>query len=123
MFTDISVYILLTFFLSSLVDVKPAVSPNTLNNNSPNQNNALASSINSSSVMGHNSSMTTLTSVGADHETGLGSPVNLASVPHYSSPSPPKAVPVKIENDSLHGHGGPLHSDSGSLSAVTVGAN
>ncbi|XP_055997023.1 transcription factor GATA-4-like isoform X4 [Ostrea edulis] len=104
-------------------DVKPAVSPNTLNNNSPNQNNALASSINSSSVMGHNSSMTTLTSVGADHESGLGSPVNLASVPHYSSPSPPKAVPVKIENDSLHGHGGPLHSDSGSLSTVTVGAN
>lgn len=107
----------------SNADVKPAVSPNTLNNNSSNQNNALASSINGSSVMGHGSSMTTLTSVGADHENGLGSPVNLASVSHYSSPSPPKAVPVKIESDSLHGHGGPLHSESGSLSAVTVGAN
>ncbi|XP_061173735.1 transcription factor GATA-4-like isoform X2 [Saccostrea echinata] len=107
----------------SNADVKPAVSPNTLNNNSSNQNNALASSINSSNVMGHTSSMTTLTSVGVDHESGLGSPVNLASVPHYSSPSPPKAVLVKTESDSLHGHGGPLHSESGSLSAVTVGAN
>ncbi|XP_062578254.1 transcription factor GATA-4-like [Saccostrea cucullata] len=107
----------------SNADVKPAVSPNTLNNNSSNQNNALASSINSSNVMSHNSSMTTLTSVGVDHESGLGSPVNLASVPHYSSPSPPKAVLVKTESDSLHGHGGPLHSEPGSLSAVTVGAN
>lgn len=104
-------------------DVKPAVSPNTLNNNSSNQNNALTSSINGPGVMGHNSSMTTLTSVGGDHERGLGSPVNLAAVSHYSSPSPPKAVPVKIESDSLHGHGGTLHSESGSLSAVTVGAN
>lgn len=105
-------------------DVKPAVSPNTLNNNSSNQNNALTSSMNGpTGVMGHNSSMTTLTSVGGDHDRGLGSPVNLASVSHYSSPSPPKAVPVKIESDSLHGHGGTLHSESGSLSAVTVGAN
>uniref|UniRef100_K1R5K6 Transcription factor GATA-4 n=1 Tax=Magallana gigas TaxID=29159 RepID=K1R5K6_MAGGI len=105
-------------------DVKPAVSPNTLNNNSSNQNNALTSSMNGpTGVMGHNSSMTTLTSVGGDHDRGLGSPVNLAAVSHYSSPSPPKAVPVKIESDSLHGHGGTLHSESGSLSAVTVGAN
>lgn len=111
-------------FSSSLADVKPAVSPNTLNNNSSNQNNALTSSMNGpTGVMGHNSSMTTLTSVGGDHDRGLGSPVNLAAVSHYSSPSPPKAVPVKIESDSLHGHAGTLHSESGSLSAVTVGAN
>ncbi|KAK3088472.1 hypothetical protein FSP39_019624 [Pinctada imbricata] len=107
---------------SEQADVKPSVSPNSMatSQTSPISTPSMNGSV--SNIMGHNSSMTSLTSPGSEHETSLASPVNLASVPHYSSPSPPRAVPVKLENDTMRGHGGTMHSD-GSMNAVTVGAN
>lgn len=60
------------------------------------------------------------TSLSSDHTSGLSSPLNNV---HYPSPSPPRAVPVKIEHE-MDSHGQLLHSESPSgLSTVTVGAN
>jgi hypothetical protein len=62
-----------------------------------------------------------ITSLSSDHTSGLSSPLNNV---HYPSPSPPRAVPVKIEHDVMESHGQMLHSESPQgLSTVTVGAN
>ena len=94
--------------------------------NSPGNTPPMNGSV--SNIMGHTTSLTPLTSSGSEHETSLASPVNLAAVPHYSSPSPPRAVHVKMENDAMRGdamrgHEGTLHSDGSNMNAVTVGAN
>lgn len=69
-------------------------------------------------MLAHNNPITSLSS---DHTSGLSSPLNNV---HYPSPSPPRAVPVKIEHDVMESHGQTYHSESPSgLSAVTVGAN
>ncbi|XP_071143099.1 transcription factor GATA-4-like isoform X1 [Mytilus edulis] len=69
-------------------------------------------------MLAHNNPITSLSS---DHTSGLSSPLNNV---HYPSPSPPRAVPVKIEHDVMESHGQTYHSESPSgLSTVTVGAN
>ncbi|CAC5414337.1 GATA4 [Mytilus coruscus] len=69
-------------------------------------------------MLAHNNPITSLAS---DHTSGLSSPLNNV---HYPSPSPPRAVPVKIEHDVMESHGQTYHSESPSgLSTVTVGAN
>ncbi|XP_069107117.1 GATA-binding factor 6-B-like isoform X4 [Argopecten irradians] len=121
-------------------DIKPAHSPNNNNNNNNNVSSGQGghhtgtgngtpsmNGTNVTALLGPTSGVTPLTAVGSEHSS-LSSPVNLAAVTHYSSPSPPKAVPVKIESD-LHGHsghvsvGGIPHSDNSSLNTVAVGAN
>ncbi|XP_033726906.1 transcription factor GATA-4-like isoform X3 [Pecten maximus] len=116
-------------------DIKPDHSPNN-NNVSSGQGGHVTGSgngtpsmngTNVTALLGPTSGVTPLTAVGSEHSS-LSSPVNLAAVTHYSSPSPPKAVPVKMESE-LHGHGGHVsvggipHSDNSSLSTVAVGAN
>lgn len=63
-----------------------------------------------------------ITSMSSEHTSGLSSPLNSV---HYPSPSPPRAVPVKLEqHDVMESHGQSYSSESPSgLTAVTVGAN
>ena len=81
---------------------------------------------NVTALLSANSGISGLPSTGSEHSS-LSSPVNLASVSHYRSPSPPKAVPVKMESDaSPYGHGPSpvsMSHDTTNLSAVPVGAN
>lgn len=129
---DLNIFLIFSFL--SIIDIKPTHSPNNNNNNiSPGQSGHGTGNgtptINGSNVtalLGPTSGVTPMTSVSSEHSS-LSSPVNLAAVTHYSSPSPPKAVPVKMESDlHLHGHvsvGGIPHPDTSGLSTVTVGAN
>jgi len=107
-------------------DIKPSHSPTLTNNHSGNQGNrdiGVGHNINGNHVTALlNSGVTSLNSVGSEHSS-LASPVNLAAVSNYTSPSPPKAVPVKIENDGLRGHGLSNSDATGHMNAVTVGAN
>ncbi|KAL5013182.1 hypothetical protein ScPMuIL_007452 [Solemya velum] len=61
---------------------------------------------------------------GSETSSSLGSPVNLTPG-HYTTPSPPKAVPVSMDNEPSHPHnGGSLGiTENTALSTVTVGAN
>lgn len=63
-----------------------------------------------------------VTSLASEHTSSLSSPLNSV---HYPSPSPPRAVPVKLEqHDVIESHGQSYSSESPSgLTAVTVGAN
>ncbi|XP_071113436.1 transcription factor GATA-4-like isoform X2 [Haliotis cracherodii] len=113
-------------------DVKPASSPSAQsmhgnqNTHSPTPPNGMNGSM--SNLLVPNGTLTSLSPSQSESNTSLSSPVSLTSPGHYGTvaPSPPKAVPVSLDNESSHPHGGStlnLHGSDASLNTVSVGAN